>query len=239
MQTIIFDVDDTLYDQLQPFRNAVHQQLDISYNEKQIEALYLSSRKYSDKVFEKHMNGDITALELQTYRITEACKDFGLTLSHQQAAAFQEAYLNEQNQIRLFSEIEMLLDHLSMNKYQLAVLTNGEVDHQMMKVKQLGITKWIPEENIFVSAGIGYSKPNRKVFEHLENKLNLSKENTIYIGDSFENDIIGAKQVGWKATWMNHRFRKKPISNYKPDYTINNPEDLLAIFGLKEKHVTG
>ncbi|WP_058308972.1 HAD family hydrolase [Gracilibacillus massiliensis] len=235
METIIFDVDDTLYDQLQPFRNAVHQQLNASYSKKQVESLYLTSRKYSDNVFEKHMNGEITALELQTYRITQACKDFGLNLSYQEAVAFQEAYLREQNQISLFSEIEVLLNHLSSNHYQLAVLTNGEVDHQMMKVDQLGITKWIPKENIFVSAGVGHSKPSHKVFEHLEEKLKLSKDNTIYIGDSFENDIVGAKQVGWKAIWMNHRSREKPDSNYQADYIIQNPNDLLPIFHVMEE----
>nr|WP_035724439.1 HAD family hydrolase [Gracilibacillus boraciitolerans] len=236
MKTIIFDVDDTLYDQLQPFHKAVHQQLNTSFNNDEIKALYLASRKYSDEVFEKHMNGgEITALDLQTYRITKACQDFGISLTYQQAVTFQETYLHEQQQIQLFPAIVELLDSLYANNKQLAILTNGEVDHQMMKVQRLGITQWVPAEHIFVSARVGYSKPSQKLFEYVENTLELDKDHTVYIGDSFENDIIGAKQMGWSAIWMNHRQRTKPVSNHQPDHTIESSDDLLAIFDIMEE----
>ncbi|WP_163539947.1 HAD family hydrolase [Gracilibacillus sp. YIM 98692] len=233
MKTIIFDVDDTLYDQLQPFQNTVKQQLDPDFPAEKIADLYLTSRKYSDEVFEKHMSGEITALELQTYRITQACKEFGIDMSYEEAVTFQEVYLRQQQQITLFPEWKDLLDKFVKDGLQLAILTNGELKHQMMKVKQLGISKWIAEENIFVSGDIGHSKPNPIVFYHVEEKLHLEKDSTLYIGDSYENDIIGAKQVGWKAIWMNHRLREKPDTEWLPDDTITHSSELAALFTSK------
>ncbi|MGP4039232.1 HAD family hydrolase [Gracilibacillus sp. D59] len=229
MQTIIFDVDDTLYDQLQPFRNAVVQQLDTSFSESEIVSLYKISRKYSDEVFEKYMSGEITALELQTYRITKACEEFGIALSYDQAVRFQEVYFTELQNIQLFDPMRQLLEQLSEQGKQLAVLTNGELDHQMRKVKQLQLTNWIPADHIFVSGAVGHSKPSLQVFEHIERKLKLEKQEILYIGDSFENDIFGAKKAGWNAVWVNHRKRKASHHKVKPDYIVESPDDILTI----------
>ncbi|WP_054860115.1 HAD-IA family hydrolase [Gracilibacillus sp. JCM 18860] len=231
MDTIIFDVDDTLYDQLLPFKNTVKQQFQQDFIDAELEALYITSRKYSDEVFEKHMNGgEITALELQTYRITKACEEFGLAISYQDAVSFQQKYLQEQKQITLFEELKQLLDHLLSQKKQLAILTNGEEAHQMMKVKQLGLSHWIPATHIFVSGAIGHSKPSREVFRYMEDQLKLNKEKTVYIGDSYENDIVGAKQMGWQAIWMNHRKRTIDLPKWQPNYTAYHPKELVSWF---------
>ncbi|UOQ49937.1 HAD family hydrolase [Gracilibacillus caseinilyticus] len=227
MQTIIFDVDDTLYDQLQPFHKAVHQHLSESFSDNDMTLLYKTSRKYSDEVFEQYMNGEITALELQTYRIMKACEEFGIHLPYEQAVLFQETYLAELQKIQLFEPMEQLLDKLFHHKKQLAILTNGESAHQRMKVAQLGLNKWIPDDHIFVSGEIGHSKPSSKVFEYIENKLKLRKQETIYIGDSFEHDITGAKHAGWQAIWLNHRLRKASNQSIKADYVLEHPNDIL------------
>ncbi|MDX8045244.1 HAD family hydrolase [Gracilibacillus sp. S3-1-1] len=229
MQTIIFDVDDTLYDQLLPFQKTVHLLIDASFPEAEMGAFYKTSRKYSDEVFEKHMNGEITGLELQTYRIMKACEDYQIKLSYEDAVRFQEVYLQEQRKIQLFHPMKHLLEQLAKQNIRLAVLTNGELNHQMMKVEQLGLTNWIPAEHIFVSGDVGCSKPDIQVFEHLENKLNLEKEQTLYIGDSYHHDVIGAKNAGWQVAWLNHRNRELPEHRLKPDYIAEKPDDILSI----------
>ncbi|MFC4386265.1 HAD family hydrolase [Gracilibacillus marinus] len=230
MKTIIFDVDDTLYDQLSPFKQAIATHLDGFIAEEDILPLYLSSRKYSDEVFEKHMSGEITALDLQIYRIMNACADFQIPLTKEDAISFQQTYYNKQQEIQLFPEVEELFHFLYEKKFQLAILTNGEDAHQARKIKQLQLEKWIPTQHIFVSGAIGYSKPDPRVFQHIEDRLAISKEETIYIGDSYENDIVGAKQVGWKAIWFNHRQREIEGKTVDADYTIHKASDLLSIF---------
>ncbi|ENH98158.1 hypothetical protein J416_01639 [Gracilibacillus halophilus YIM-C55.5] len=127
MKTIIFDVDDTLYDQLQPFKNTVHQQIDSSFSDDDMIRLYKACRHYSDEVFEKHMSGEMTALELQTYRITKACNDFGIALTEEDAIQFQHTYLQELKQITLFSSLTEVLPTIVNNNWQVAFSLMGNM----------------------------------------------------------------------------------------------------------------
>lgn len=230
LDTIIFDVDDTLYDQTLPFRKAFRELFDEPFTDEEIEKIYIASRKYGDVLFDKYQAGELSLLEMHISRITAACQEFDIPVSDQKAIGFQDAYLAEQQKITLFDEIKELLDVLFKHSKQLAVLTNGDEDHQSMKIKQLNLAKWIPEEHIFISGSIGHVKPKQEAFHFIENKLPLDKTKTVYIGDSFENDIVGAKQVGWQAIWMNHRKRNVPLTTVEPDRTVYNAKELLDLF---------
>ncbi|MDC3415936.1 HAD family hydrolase [Aquibacillus salsiterrae] len=230
METIIFDVDDTLYDQTLPFKKAFTQVIQEPFSDEKIDKVYIASRKYSDALFDEWEAGEVSTQQLHTYRITAACEEFGIGLSEQTAIAFQAAYYREQQRIQLFDAVEQLLDLLHQENKQLAVLTNGGEHHQRMKMDQLAIERWIPKEHIFISGALGHAKPKQEAFHFIEDKLKLDKAQTVYIGDSFDNDIVGAKQVGWKAIWLNHRHRKLPKSNVRSDATVFSAKELLDLF---------
>ncbi len=230
LKTVIFDVDDTLYDQILPFKKAIHASFSRSFTENELNQLYISSRQFSDELFHQSTTGEVSIEDLQVYRITEAAKTFDIALNREEALLFQRHYLQEQKQIMLFNEMKQLIELLYQHNIQLAILTNGEVAHQTMKIKQLQLNRWIPKDHFYISGSLGVAKPNKQVFYYLEQQLSLDKENTIYIGDSFEHDIIGAKQVGWKAIWMNHRKRRAPNGDIAPDFEVSDPKELLALF---------
>lgn len=229
MKTIIFDVDDTLYDQAQSFKNTCKQMFDRSFTEKELDRFYITSRKHSDALFDKSEAGEVSQIEMQIRRITAACEEFKIPITDEQAMAFQEAYVKEQKKISLFPEVEELFDALSKENKQLGILTNGAEGHQSMKIKQLNLTRWIPEEHIFISGSVGHAKPKREVFDIIEKKLQLNPVETVYIGDSFDNDIVGAKNAGWHAIWMNHRNRSMPEDSVKPDKEVHSAKELLEV----------
>ncbi|WEG14610.1 HAD family hydrolase [Pullulanibacillus sp. KACC 23026] len=231
MNTIIFDIDDTLYDQAQSFHKTVRQMFAEPLSNEEIDKLYKTSRKYSEVLFDQSERGEITQFDWQTGRVIAACKDFGLPIDLQKAIAFHEAYVVEQTHISLFPEVRELLDSLHEQDKQLAILTNGEEQHQTMKINQLGLRKWFPIENIFISETVGHAKPKREVFEFVEKKLNLDQTKTVYVGDNYEKDIMGAKQAGWQAIWMNHRNRELPKDAiYQPDIEVKKAKELLEVF---------
>ena len=47
-------------------------------------------------------------------------------------------------------------------------------------------------------------------------------------GDSFENDIAGAKAAGWNAVWYNHRGHQATNGDAKPDEIVTSEEELIA-----------
>lgn len=227
IKTAVFDVDDTLYDQLEPFRKAFLKKFRRLAADVSIEEIYHSSRKYSEETFPRLEAGEISLLEHNTHRMIASFADFGIEINRDEAALFQEAYVEEQHRITLLPVMIEVFERLLEKGIILGVLTNGPFEHQWMKINQLGITKWIPKENIFVSEGIGVAKPDPEAFHFVESKLKLAKSTTVFIGDSFQNDIIGAKQAGWKAIWLNHRHKPVDHSIVVPDQIIYSPKELL------------
>lgn len=226
IETAIFDVDDTLYDQLEPFRQAFIKNFRRFAAHVPIKEIYNSSRRYSEETFPRLEAGEISLMEHNTHRMIASFADFGIKISRNEAVLFQETYEEEQHKITLLPEIIEVFERLLEKGIILGVLTNGPFEHQWMKVNQLGITKWIPKENIFVSEGIGIAKPDPEAFHFIENKLKLAKSTTVFIGDSFQNDIIGAKKAGWKAIWVNHRNKSVDDSLVVPDQIVYSPKEL-------------
>lgn len=101
-----------------------------------------------------------------------------------------------------------ILELAKKNNVKLGVITNGPSEHQWAKVDALGVEKWIPRENIIVSGDVGINKPDKRIFEVIQEKLQLGVESLYYIGDSLENDIVGANNAGWKSIWIN-RYNKE------------------------------
>ncbi len=200
-------------------------------SEEEVDKLYKANRKYSEILFDQSERGEISQFEWQTRRVIASCEDFGLSIDLEKAVAFHEAYVIEQTNISLFPEVQALIEVLHKQGKQLAILTNGQENHQTMKIKQLGLSKWFPIENIFISETIGHAKPKREIFDFVEKKLKLNQSKTVYVGDNFEKDIIGAKQAGWKAIWMNHRNRVLPHdTSDQPDLEVKSAKELLDVF---------
>lgn len=82
----------------------------------------------------------------------------------------------------------------------------------------------------FISGTCGIAKPHTELFKIVQNNLQLNPEKTYYIGDSYQNDVVGAKSVGWLAIWVNRMNRTIPEKSlYQPDYTIRDTGELAEL----------
>lgn len=87
---------------------------------------------------------------------------------------------------------------------------------------------WFDKGNMIVSGEVGLVKPEKEIFELAEKRMGLDKATTYYIGDSFQHDVIGAKNVGWQAVWSNHRHLQPIDSPYTYDFLVNETSTLLS-----------
>ena len=229
MINLIFDVDDTLYDQLVPFESAY---LKIFGREINIpsEDLFKSNRKYSEGAFKCVEDGNLSIEEMHIHRITKAFEDFNMMINPAAAKDFQAEYVNNQGKITLLEGMKNVLDFGRENNLKMGIITNGPTNHQYKKMKVLGLNKWIDDENIFISGSLNVSKPDEKIFKIVEEKMNISPKYTYYIGDSIKNDIMGAKKAGWKMIWLNRRGETLPPGlDFYPDYIINDDKKLISL----------
>ena len=229
---LVFDVDDTLYEQIVPFKNAYKSLFDMDID---MEQFYLLSRHYSDVKFEASRNGEMTMDEYHIYRIQEAAKDLGVCLTAEQALSMQKEYKKNQQKLQMSNITISILELAKENDVKLGIITNGPSEHQWSKITTLGIESWIGRENIIVSGDYGINKPDVRIFEIMKEKLQLPNDSLYYIGDSIENDIVGANNAGWKSIWINRYKQKSPkeVDVYK--IAENNNELFEIIKKIFEK----
>lgn len=226
MPTFIFDLDDTLYNQIDPFQQSIEKNFD--FKDIAIEQLYIAFRKHSDELFYLEISGQMSMKDMHVARISKALEEFGIMISREEAEQFQKDYQYFQYNIQVTEDVEQTLNYCVEKGIQLGVITNGPLEHQRSKIKQLRIEKWIPVEHIFISSEVGIAKPDVKIFELVEEKMNVSKSEVYYIGDSYPNDVVAAKEAGWRTVWINRRGKQIDTLH---DHEVNGDVSLLSIIG--------
>jgi beta-phosphoglucomutase-like phosphatase (HAD superfamily) len=81
---------------------------------------------------------------------------------------------------------------------------------------------------VVVSEEVGWRKPSARIFKDSLNKLQIEASEAVYIGDSPNEDIKGAKQAGLKTVFVPSQFNSlKDLleSKQKPDYTAKDLEN--------------
>ena len=121
----------------------------------------------------------------------------------------------------------ILPEEAFFRRMQMTCEMNGSRKSQGRKLEVLQLERWFDDENVFISGEVGYHKPDVRVFQHVQEKMAIQCEDAWYIGDTYENDIVGAHQAGWHSIWLNHRNRPCPDVRSLADIELKNKEELL------------
>ena len=228
---LVFDLDDTLYDRAEPFRKALETAAELKI-EGDVRAWYGIYSRHSQEMFEANARGEISLEESHILRIRHAAAELGIAMTEEQELAYQRNYEKAQKEIVMSSTMKELLDVVHAAGFSLGILTNGPVKNQNRKVQALGLEKWIPKEQLFISEGIGFTKPDIGAFHYIEKALHVRPEELCMIGDSYSSDIAGAMKAGWKTIWLNKNKETIPEGKERPNYIVQTEEELLET--LKE-----
>jgi HAD superfamily hydrolase (TIGR01549 family) len=98
--------------------------------------------------------------------------------------------------------------------------------YHLGEMTQFGLLKYF-DFTIF-SSDVKTRKPGRRIFDLALAQAGSAPEQTAFVGDRFDADIIGAKNAGLTAIWKFHEKRENP-DNIKPDFSITNLEELHKI----------
>jgi len=236
MLAILFDIDDTLYDQMIPFKSAYQECFGNQY-QMCIEKLYPVYRRHSDEAYDASLRGEISMEAMYIYRLKKAMEDFGVIISDDVALEFQDIYVRNQKEIYISEQMKSILDYCKSNDVKMGIISNGPSSHQRRKIAWLGVGEWVSEEYIFISADLDVSKPDIQIFNIVLERMGLAAETTYYVGDSYRNDIIGAKNAGWNAIWLDRRGNTSDKEDYQPDYCVKDEMELEQVIrGIVESY---
>lgn len=130
----------------------------------------------------------------------------------------------------VYSDVEPVLEELQ-ESYRLALVSNGAPDLQREKLEG---SKLVPYFDVIIVSGeVGIGKPDSRIFATVLERLGVSAEKAVMVGNSLKSDIAGAQQAGIKAIWLN-RDKKDNDNSVKPDYEITNLSKLqVALHNLE------
>ena len=228
MLSLIFDIDDTLYARITPFLQAIQKTFGNESAGLAVDDYLLFKQfiKRGNEVFEDSMTGAMSMENMWVYRIQRSLEDFGIPVTREKALEFQTAYDWFQHHIKPSAVITKLLDQCKEKGIFLGVITNGKSGHQRMKYNALELGRWIPEENLLITEDIGVNKPDPAVFRAAEKQMHLDLDETWYIGDSYEHDIVGAYAAGWHVIWLDRHRKIESMTECVADHVVHTEEEL-------------
>jgi putative hydrolase of the HAD superfamily len=84
-------------------------------------------------------------------------------------------------------------------------------------------------EVILDSANMGISKPNPEIFRTALCRMDLLPDRVIFVGDSYERDMIPAKELGMKTVWLKGPSPRIPLQAPPVDAAVSSLYELEAL----------
>ena len=82
---------------------------------------------------------------------------------------------------------------------------------------------------IVVSDDHGWRKPHAKIFTDTLSLLGVAARDALFVGDSIDDDIVGAKGVGMDIAWVNARAQGLPAGIPAPEYAVCAIPELASV----------
>jgi putative hydrolase of the HAD superfamily len=128
--------------------------------------------------------------------------------------------------------VKEMLDEFEKDRIPMYVLSNSGFTAKSLWVvlDRFGIGQYF--SNVWSSADFGKIKPCREFFDMAVDAVLLEhpeerKEDILFIGDTYNTDVIGAHDAGIKAVWIN-RKKEEDVLKYAT-YQIAETRDLLDV----------
>ena len=192
----LFDLDDTLVDQ-QPAADAAvlawAAQEGLAVDSE--DDLVVRWRRLTDDHFARYQRREISFVEQRRARVRAF---LGRPAPDGEADELFHGYLvRYEAGWRLFDDVLPALRRARGAGCVVAVLTNGDETQQRQKVDRLGIAQEI--DALIASSALPAGKPDARAFHGALARIRVSPDRALMIGDSLENDVLGAQAAGVEA----------------------------------------
>ena len=193
---VVFDLDDTLYSELDYVLSGYH------FLSELIERLY---SKVTYKTFIEALKTkvpDVFSYVIEEHSLPKTLKEHLIL-----------AYRYHTPNIKLHEGVILILEQLRSKNIPMYLITDGRGITQRLKISSLEIETFF--ESIYISEEVGVGKPQPDSFIAIQ-RLHPDKS-IVYVADNPTKDFIAPNQLGWDSIGIiNINTRVHPLTS---DYT--------------------
>jgi 2-haloalkanoic acid dehalogenase type II len=204
MKTILFDLDDTLFDH----RHASLQSLAAireAHTPLQSADLPALETIYRDRLERTHLEvlrGTVTKSQARVSRWQQVFAHFEADLAEEQAHTIaQLARTIYQSHRQVVAGTVEVLATLRERGYAIGIVTNNITAEQVEKLAHCQIDHLV--DALITAEDAKAIKPDPRIFQVALEKLNTTAAEAVMVGDSWASDVLGAQGVGMRAIWLN------------------------------------
>ena len=232
IKAIFFDLDGTLCDSDTAWSIAQREMFQLlreQYPNVSEEAVTAAWRNVHRELFQQLDAGKCAMADVRDARFPCLFQALGLPIDKVMeglSGFFCSRYLTS---LRLYDDVTVLE---ALHVYHVGIITNGahdeHTDSQLSKVRHLGLSDRI--QSLTISGEIGVRKPKVEIFKVACERAGVSPKEALFVGDTVENDIVGANRAGMTSVFINREsdLLTPKTADEQPDYSISNLHDILS-----------
>jgi FMN hydrolase / 5-amino-6-(5-phospho-D-ribitylamino)uracil phosphatase len=156
-----------------------------------------------------------------TFLRHRALMDLFASAGHSESLADEalEVFLSARNRVEFYDDVRPALLRLKP-RYPLFALSNGNAD-----LERCGIADLFAGHITARTAGA--AKPDARIFARLAELAGVEPKEVLHVGDEPLADIVGARQAGMQAVWLNRAARAWPSEYGSQPRTISTLAQII------------
>lgn len=116
------------------------------------------------------------------------------------------------------------------SKYVLGLVTNSLAENTLIDLDITGLAEYF--KTITISSQVGYCKPHPFIYQTAVLSLGLRTEEVCFIGDNWDEDVIGPIQQGMQAIWVKPPRKLKEGGQQAQSFGVEVAEKLEQVLGI-------
>jgi putative hydrolase of the HAD superfamily len=227
VKAVLFDLDDTLFDHSHCASSALagvrrmHERFG-AIDENEFE------RRHAEILEVLHLDVLAGKIDLDSARIERfrrlyraAGLDADPDLAARTATAYREGYIASRREV---AGATALLREIRSHA-RVVVVSNNLLFEQQQKLRDCGLDRYV--DVLVVSEEVGVSKPHPRIFDVALERAGCHAGEAVMVGDSWVNDIEGARAVGIRAIWFNRAGSPSPDPEVEVIASLDPATDVI------------
>ncbi len=224
-KAIFFDADNTLFDNLECakfYLEKTCEKMGIPYSQE----FYDTYFKINSPLWKRVEEGKLLRSEVKNIRFKSVFEELKIE--------GVDPLKTESTLLEMIAQSHALIEgvaevlSLLAPHYAIYMASNSRHGQQQNRCRLAGIDKYFT--GYFISDELGAPKPNSEFFQRAFATLDgVKPHEVLMVGDSLRADIAGGKAFGLTTCWFDYFKDGGDFPSVKPDFTIREFSDLLAL----------